>query len=97
MSGWSQADYFAAMLAALGVIITVLAVFIGIAAIWGYSQISKEAAKAAARAAKKIAQKEARSYLQEHGPRLVAEELDRRYGKDQGYGAGAAKDDGNAG
>lgn len=96
MSGWSQADFFAAMLAALGVIITVLAVFIGIAAIWGYTQISKEAAKMAAKQAKRIAQREARAYLEEHVPRLVAEELDRRYGKDQGYGSGAAKEDGDA-
>lgn len=65
-------DYTAILLTALGVMIAVLTLFLAIAAIWGYSQIKREATDWAKKTAKDIAEKTAKEEAGKIIPQEVA-------------------------
>lgn len=93
--GWTAPELLTIMLTALGVMISVLTLVIGVLAIWGYGGLTS--------AAKAKAEKETRNYLDKNLARMVEEEVERRKGieADGGsenaspYGEAAAQEDGN--
>jgi hypothetical protein len=95
--GWSPVELVTIMLAALGVMVTVLTLFVAVLAIWGFGRLSEEARDKAGKVARDVAERETRDYLDKSLPEMIEQEVERRVGSDQGYGAGAAKgnDDAN--
>ncbi len=94
--GWTPVELVTIMLTALGVMVAVLTLFIAILAVWGFSRLSDEARDKAEKVAKIVAEQETRHYLGSKLPTMVEDEIERRIGSNQGYGAGAAGGDGNA-
>lgn len=95
--GWSAVELVTIMLAALGVMVAVLTLFVAVLAIWGFGRLSEEARDKAGKVARDVAERETRDYLDKSLPEMIEQEVERRVGSDQGYGAGAAKgnDDAN--
>lgn len=95
--GWSPVELVTVMLAALGVMVAVLTLFVGVLAIWGFGRLSEEARDKAEKVAQTVAEREMRNYLDKSLPGMIEEEVERRVGSEQGYGTEAAKgnDDAN--
>lgn len=70
--GWTAPELLTIMLTALGVMIAVLTLVIGVLAIWGYGGLSS--------AAKARAKSETRGYLDTNLARMVEAEVERRMG-----------------
>lgn len=93
--GWSSSELLTVMLAALGVMIAVLTLFLGGLAIWGYTQLESEARRIADQTAKRVAEETAKKRVDETLPEMVAS-LNRDIGsEDRGYGEQVSKEDGH--
>lgn len=94
--GWTPIELVTTLLTALGVMVAVLTLFIGVLAIWGFGRLSEEAQDKAEKVAQSVAERETRDYLAKSLARMVEEEVERRVGTETGYGDGAAKENHDA-
>lgn len=58
--GWTYQDLVAVLLTAIGVLLAIVALFVAVLAIWGYSALKEAAAEVAAKKAERVADKVAR-------------------------------------
>lgn len=92
---WQPVELVTVILAALGVLITVLGAFVAVLAIWGYGRLVDEARGAATVAATIAAKAAAAEQVGKLAPTLVADEIERRIGGGPDYAAAAISGEGS--